>query len=1248
MEPYPSEYIDHNLPLVIVSGLGEHEGSAPGTVHSQLENGVKFNTQSPECSGERAKSLLHQFRQIDGSSLPWNASSLPGPTGTMRYRIRPIERSYTFPPRKAAPLPQSPSTEGLPPQHTAPSRTELHSPLSPLSPGSPIFPDGVFTPLWVAKHQYQVPSLFLACFSIKAESPDADEQMKTDINAIRTAISRSGFKSRLAVILLSDKSILNAPQLDERLSSVRRLTSLDSKTGLFFMPPMSSQGEIATFVHSTMTTLQPLCVEYYRDLTKHARRKKPKAGSSSMQGSAAFGTGAQSLSPAGWSIRYEVKQGVFAEIRQEMDVAERHYATAIDELFGTDTIFETTPPTSPRWNEARLLCDSLALRVLRCQLWSAQTTAAVQSWRNYKLRVADLLVRRGQGVQTYGWHAWDSRWAEIMAELVQRARLQSLQLPTSKDLEESAEVIRSQTYAPPEKAFASADRLPPYYSLHHAGYWLRLAIREARLRWKQALAIPSEDRQSPDQLPASAIASRNAKYDMYLVKDPHKEYESANATAAPPDGSSGHLDNLQRLTGMANEQFLERSQARMSDMIELEVARDLLDAGKHEEALQILLSLWDESGWRQEDWRDLFADLLCALQQCAHHLDDREIIVTSTYELMSIPAADTSTVKLDLDTCLEGEDSGDTAAAEPLSLKFHDQQRLSPLSLSFAFANSEAHVGEALECQLAARSHAHPDSSPLPLSSIKLDIAPGKEITIKHVAEDADSSEDFVDLNRYFESNKDAIEVEANLLVNPGQHRTFGFQLVFREAGPHQLRQASVKIEVSQFSIEHSFSESLLPANQLFMRAADGSLERTIVPHVDALAVTVLPKPPKVKLQVVRIAKEYYIDETVRVALELKNEEAEAIEGKILATLPAESEETLPLQWNDDNGAGSAKGDWSDASEAAVTHTIDSMAVAASRNIVLLAKAPPSPLSTEVTVELEYTLASDHQTRLRKSLTVDINIVLPFEAKFSFGPLLYPDPWPGYFDPDLGSEKEASGIPQSWRLSSHIRSLASSKLSIREAKPVIDTVFGDSAADVVNPKSIETTLLGPGQAEQFSTEIATRKHSLDDRRPTSLESTLVVTWSREGHEGNLVTTHLPVPRLTLPVSEPRVLCTVINADPNDSYDAILQYHIENPSTHFLTFAVTMEATEEFAFSGPKYRTLSLAPLSRYKVVYRIALQEQEDSRPSSADTDGEGRWILPALEVIDSYYQKTLRIHPGGPGVRLDEKQNIEVWVRIS
>ena len=212
-------------------------------------------------------------------------------------------------------------------------------------------------------------------------------------------------------------------------------------------------------------------------------------------------------------------------------------------------------------------------------------------------------------------------------------------------------------------------------------------------------------------------------------------------------------------------------------------------------------------------------------------------------------------------------------------------------------------------------------------------------------------------------------------------------------------------------------------------------------------------------------------------------------------------------------------------------------------------------------------------------------------------------------------------------------------------------MVGESSARVSNAEFAEKETFGPGRTGNYTFELLTQKHTLDDRRPTTVESTLVITWTYH-QDSEPVTTRLRVPRLTLPVSEPRVLCTLVDTPPakseDDQWDATLHYHIENPSTHFLTFALSMEATEEFAFSGPKYRTLSLAPLSRHRIEYRIALQDQDNGAPL-VDVEEEngtvGRWIWPSLQVIDSYYQKTLRVHPGSARVRFDEKQNIAVFI---
>lgn len=1095
------------------------------------------------------------------------------------------------------------------------------------------------TPLWFAKHQSQVPALFLAFFSISASgTAESDEQIKADINVLRAALTRSGFKPRLAAILLSDKSILSVPQLDERLSSIRKATALDSKTGLFFMPPMSSQGEIATFVHSIMVALQPSCLEYYRDLTKHARRKKAKAGS--VTPSIPVGFDIQPLAPQGWHVRYEVKQGVFAEFRQEMDIAERHYSAAIDDIFHAEGIFETAPDASPRWNEARLLCDALALRIVRCQLWSAQTTGAVQSWINYKNRMKSLIQRKGKGTETYSWSAWESRWAETMAQLVQRAKLQPFQLPSAKAEDAEQEPTVVQIYLAPEKSFVAAERLPPFHSLHHPGYWLNMAAKQFRSRLQKALAIPQADQIPSDQSPASQVAVRNADYDLYLVPPPDKEFRLARSTDVAENDAHG-CNTLLNISQRAVEQFLKRNQTRLSDSVKLDLARDLINHDRHGDALQLLHPLWEETTWRTEEWHAIFTDLLLAVRTCAEHVQHSELFLTTTYELMSLPASTLSEVT-SIQESVKDSNLQLSADHGTLSLSFKDHERLCPVSLSFAFKGRQTHVGDALDCQLMLTSNIDPPSTALSISSITIRLSNSRTITLAHSAETSVADTELLTLSSTEDHDAEHLTFRADLSFPASRRRIFGFQLLFREAIDIEITEASISFEGQGFTINHTFTrDAIHNLDSFYVAKKGGSTEILSMSHKDTTAVTVLPKPPKVILVQTEPQKTFYAGELIRLSITLSNEEAGAVEGKVSVISTSSSDDSQPLAWTIDEAKHPHEDGSNNTEHDPVTQTISKIEVSDSRQLLLFAKPTDEPLRTEVQVTLEYNVVSDKSTPLKKSLTVAIDIVMPLDARFNFGPLLYEGDWPSYFSTGSG---QGQGIPQRWRLGCQLQSSASEDFIVREIKPLVDHVIGDSAAVASAAQLTEDQMFFPGRSERYTLELSTTKHSLDDRRPTTVDCSLAVTWSRKESKES-ATTYLPIPRLTLPVSEPRVLCTVAASQPNDEWDGTLRYHIENPSTHFLTFAVSMEATEQFAFSGPKSRALSLAPLSRYQVEYHISLQEEAETQ-SSAEKDG--CWIWPALQVTDSYYQKTLRVHPGGPGVRLDDKQNIGVLVKRS
>ncbi|KAF2765034.1 hypothetical protein EJ03DRAFT_220530 [Teratosphaeria nubilosa] len=1215
MEAFPPPYVEHQLPLIVLSGLGERiDDSQIEALLPRQESGTKISTSSAECEGDRAAQLLDILLKHDGREQAWNATALPGPTTQLKYCMKVIGRTYILPPRKAAPLPQSPSVEAFANTQTNQHHrsTELHSPLSPLSPGSPIYPDGVFTPLWFEKHQQQVPALFLAFFKIAAgEDTSMNEQIQIDINAIRTALSRSGFRTRFAAVLMSDTSILQSPELEERLSAIRRATTLDPKSGLFFMPPMSSQAEMSTFVHSMFATLQPLIVEHYRDLTKHARRKKARGGPASSVASSIEGS-PRSLSTPGWNVRYEVKQGVFAEFRQEMEVAERHYTAAVEDLFGSEGIFEATASWSPRWDEARLLCDSVALRVVRCQLWLGLTTGAVISWVNYQARMKDLVDRRGKGSQTYGWDAWESRWSEIMAQLIQRAALLDLQPSNKHDVDATTEIATMRLFAQPEKSLATLERLPPFHLLHHPGYWYRMAFRSENTRRGKALTIPEEDRSPPGQSPASAVAKRTKQYDTYLVREAHEEF------------AHDHINRLSDLAIAANQHFYARDQFRSGERLTYDLAVEMVSARKYDQALELLSPLWNTCTWRHDDWAQLFRPLLALLHVCALRTGNAATVAETAWELLAIAPADHPVHRSEIAQYIS-EKCADTNVA----VRLENSQRLAPVTVSFTFTDKETYVGEAVECQVTLTSLTSSETSTLLVSRVELAISNGRKLVLRNC--DGDDKDDqpkaFVDLSAAQEDGDGNLVATADLRLQSGLIRVYSLFMTFKEAGIVRLRQASLFVEGEIFSLEHALTDEDLVRWRAVYGLHEGQLMQTPLHHLDTTSVTVLPKPPKMQIVLHGLKKEYYTNEEIHLEAELINEEIEAVKAHATIAIPHKQEHFATVRWT------------KDSADLPSEFTIDSLLASQCQKASFAVQTSSKPSSFTVNIEVDYALEPEPDTYLTKSLSLEISTIVPFTANYTFGPLLHIEPWPSYFmtSPDRGIG-DAEGIPQQWRLGCTISSAGLDALVIRGMSIVADNVGGDAACEFVEKDYQDTQSLPPAASTRRDFHFVTRKLSLDDRRPTTADLNLQIAWSREA-DGNQFIAHMAVPHLSLPTSEPRVLCTVLEQTPNAA-DLVLQYHLENPSMHFLTFALTMEASDDYAFSGPKHRALSLAPLSHLRVEYELVLH---DSVYTSSGE--EGSWIWPKLQVVDSYYQKHLRVQAAGPRVVVDEKRGIGVLV---
>lgn len=449
-----------------------------------------------------------------------------------------------------------------------------------------------------------------------------DNQLKIEINGLKKEWASSGVKTRFLTVLISEEGNGGyIGEIDDRIAGIRRATNLDQKS-IFIIPANATPAELKEFVKSLFSLLQPSVVEYYRDLSKHARRKRNRGTIPPPTAPPTTGT-SQTLSSQGWNVRYEFKLGIFAEFRQEMDAACRNYESAYETLFGQE-VFENIAGWNPRFNDARLLGDALAIRIIRCLLWTSQTTSATRFWVDHRLRTKDIVDRRGKGSKSYGWEAWEARWSMIMAQLIRRAGV-----PFSSPEASDGQAMHPVIFNIPEKSIPIGERVYPWEQLHHEGYWLHRSARHTMSRRLLAEQIPSEDRVPPGQSPASQVANKSYLYDTYLTPETHLE------ASGPGQAGFDHSGLILSTLRDALEEFSKRHQTRKVESLSLELAEEYIRVGSWSEAYSILQPRWSTLSWRRAGWWHLMESFAWALRESALRVQDSETVLRVDWELIS-------------------------------------------------------------------------------------------------------------------------------------------------------------------------------------------------------------------------------------------------------------------------------------------------------------------------------------------------------------------------------------------------------------------------------------------------------------------------------------------------------------------------------------------------------------------------------------------------------------------------------------
>ena len=585
----------------------------------------------------------------------------------------------------------------------------------------------------------------------------------------------------------------------------------------------------------------------------------------------------------------------------------------------------------------------------------------------------------------------------------------------------------------------------------------------------------------------------------------------------------------------------------------------------------------------------------------------------------------------------------DTKASSRVLL--HDDEVHSFLTATYAFEQSEGKVGELCASQLAIASSAIPSAASLTFASVKIEFEGAfHPIILRHKALDATAPPIFrtrVDLN---DSTSLDVATSGSTLVTdpqvvnsgtgaltvlPGKTGVFEFSIPFREAGTVRALSATFTIQSAAFDFEYVYN--FKEANDPEVWWDETGLKRRLN-RPDTASIIVSPKPPKLELDIPELEAHYYINEKILLELQVLNQEDVDSIVDIEVRLSTENALPFSLKW-----ASATAESMSIAEETFVEASLGSIASGASATAEILIPRIEVSSILDLTIKANYHLVTAPATKIYSSRTSQLDIINPFEANYEFSSRIHPDPWPSFFDPgtlkeDGRDDGEAHGLAQKWCLTSRYASFASTELIIDDITVDVHAFKGSIKCSAQRLSSIPEGGLRvvPKVIEEAQFDVNTRKISLDDRGCAALDVSLAINWHRDGQESSINTTSLPVPRLLVSGSEPRVLAASSYSKaiaPMIHFDMV----IENPSNHLLTFGLTMDPSEQFAFSGVKNCTLQLVPLCRRIVRFRLL--------PYST-----GDWIGPIKCVVrDKYFQKTLKVIPT-EGMKLD-KEGILLWV---
>ena len=459
-----------------------------------------------------------------------------------------------------------------------------------------------------------------------------------------------------------------------------------------------------------------------------------------------------------------------------------------------------------------------------------------------------------------------------------------------------------------------------------------------------------------------------------------------------------------------------------------------------------------------------------------------------------------------------------------------------------------------------------------------------------------------------------------------------------RVAGSTKAKSLKLSIKGESFDLDViTLDNEQIGCDKIWVETAKG-LNRKNIGRDGRSSIRIQPKPPKIQITLPNLLKDYLTDEDFSLNIGIFNGEEGAAEVDVEIRFLGELGAIPRLGWisvDDETTAQQSTSRRSSVDQGNKSLAVLSLGIMQGQeNRTIRANFNATSLPAEAVLEVKalYHVLSAPDTPLSKVSINDVIFYRPFEANYDFEPCTDSSIWPNYFDVDEQSGDDlACGLKQRWRSTVKLASFAAEPLFIEDMQLRTLSLHDGAKCSIIdaNNARFRGATVAPNDFSERHFQILAQKVELDDRRSTALELQLEVCWRRDRPGAVSATTTLPVPGLVIPFGEPRVLASTSSLQ-NEPIVVSLEYTIENPSTHVLNFELSMDASEDFAFSGPKTTSVQLVPVSRHTVRYHLMPLAR-------------GIWIAPYFRVLDTHFNQVLKVYGTG-GVRTDKK-GISIWI---